>query len=157
MQWPERIVDGPNVTLIPDQIEYWSRIGKLAEENPDLPSEFIKGTLLGLQEIKDGDVREDKNRMAVFTSSELLCEQLKRLGIDNFITSYILQKSAVNSSVPFTLVPVEFHRRRAVAEISQDGRGLAQARGQPEPARQGGTACRETAAQGIRSHDPTSG
>jgi hypothetical protein len=26
---------------IPNQIEYWARIGKTALENPDLPTEFI--------------------------------------------------------------------------------------------------------------------
>lgn len=34
------------------QIEYWSRIGKLAEENPDLPFSFIQETLLALEESK---------------------------------------------------------------------------------------------------------
>ena len=31
---------------VPKQIEYWSRIGKTAEENPDLPYSFIKDILL---------------------------------------------------------------------------------------------------------------
>jgi hypothetical protein len=34
----------------PKQIEYWARIGKIAEENPDLPYDFIKGILLALEE-----------------------------------------------------------------------------------------------------------
>lgn len=38
------------------QIEYWCRIGKIAEENPDLPYSFIKDILIGLQEVKDNDV-----------------------------------------------------------------------------------------------------
>lgn len=38
---------------VPKQIEYWSRIGKLAEENPDLPFRFIQETLLALEESKD--------------------------------------------------------------------------------------------------------
>ena len=38
---------------IPKQIEYWSRIGKIAEENPDLPYSFIKDILLSKQEIND--------------------------------------------------------------------------------------------------------
>ncbi len=42
----------------PKQIEYWARIGRLAEENPDLPLEFIKGILIGLEEIKAGDVSD---------------------------------------------------------------------------------------------------
>ncbi|MAF97796.1 MAG: hypothetical protein CMH26_04095 [Micavibrio sp.] len=34
----------------PKQIEYWAKIGKIAEENPDLPYEFIKGVLLSMDE-----------------------------------------------------------------------------------------------------------
>jgi hypothetical protein len=35
---------------ISKQIEYWAKIGKIAEENPDLPYSFIKDILLGQQE-----------------------------------------------------------------------------------------------------------
>ena len=35
---------------IPKQIEYWSRIGKIAEENPDLSYSFIKNILLAKKE-----------------------------------------------------------------------------------------------------------
>ncbi len=35
---------------VPKQIEYWSRIGKIAEENADLPYSFIKDILLAQQE-----------------------------------------------------------------------------------------------------------
>ena len=38
---------------VPKQIEYWSRMGKLAEENPDLPFSFIQETLLALEESRD--------------------------------------------------------------------------------------------------------
>lgn len=34
------------------QIEYWATIGKVAEENPDLPFSFIKDTLMALEEAK---------------------------------------------------------------------------------------------------------
>lgn len=40
------------------QIEYWAKIGRIAEENPDLPYNAIKGILLGLEDIKIGDVEE---------------------------------------------------------------------------------------------------
>lgn len=36
---------------ISKQIEYWAKIGKVAEENPDLPYSFIKDILLGQQEV----------------------------------------------------------------------------------------------------------
>jgi hypothetical protein len=40
---------------IPKQIEYWSRIGKIAEENPDLTYTFIKDILMAQQEARDGE------------------------------------------------------------------------------------------------------
>ena len=35
---------------VPKQIEYWSLIGKIAEENPDLSYSFIKDILLAQKE-----------------------------------------------------------------------------------------------------------
>jgi hypothetical protein len=40
----------------PEQIEYWYRLGKLADENPDLPMAFIKGAMEGRLELESGDV-----------------------------------------------------------------------------------------------------
>jgi hypothetical protein len=40
---------------VPKQIEYWSRIGKIAEENPDMPYEFIKELLLAKDEAENGE------------------------------------------------------------------------------------------------------
>ena len=31
---------------IPNQIEFWAKIGKCALENPDLPTEFVKDLLI---------------------------------------------------------------------------------------------------------------
>jgi hypothetical protein len=42
----------------PKQIEHWAAIGKIAEENPDLPLGFVKDTLVGLEETKGGNVSE---------------------------------------------------------------------------------------------------
>ena len=53
-----RRVASVNSRSVPKQIEYWARIGKVAEENPDLPYSFIKGILLGKQELADGDLTE---------------------------------------------------------------------------------------------------
>lgn len=36
------------------QIEHWAHIGKIAEENPDLPYSFIQDLLLSLEEHKGG-------------------------------------------------------------------------------------------------------
>lgn len=35
---------------VPEQIEFWARLGKTAEENPELPTHFIKNTLLAIAE-----------------------------------------------------------------------------------------------------------
>ncbi|MDR2952053.1 MAG: ParD-like family protein [Treponema sp.] len=41
-----------NSRSVPKQIEHWAKIGKIAEENPDLPYEFIQKILEARQEIK---------------------------------------------------------------------------------------------------------
>ena len=35
---------------VPKQIEYWSKIGRIAEENPDLPFAMIRDILISDQE-----------------------------------------------------------------------------------------------------------
>ncbi|MEZ5690981.1 MAG: ParD-like family protein [Rickettsiales bacterium] len=53
---------------LPKQIEHWSRIGKIAEDNPDLPYSFIHELLLSIEEVRDGEVSDfilpenDKNQ-----------------------------------------------------------------------------------------------
>lgn len=37
----------------PKQIEYWANIGKIAEENPDLPYSFIKEIMISKAELAD--------------------------------------------------------------------------------------------------------
>jgi hypothetical protein len=36
------------------QVEFWARIGKIAEENPDLNFNDIKDLLIGLEQVKAG-------------------------------------------------------------------------------------------------------
>ena len=36
------------------QIEYWAKVGRIAEDNPELPFAFIKETLIGVEEIEAG-------------------------------------------------------------------------------------------------------
>lgn len=36
------------------QIEYWARIGKIAEQNPDIPYTLIKEILIGMEELDSG-------------------------------------------------------------------------------------------------------
>ena len=40
---------------VPKQIEYWSQIGKIAEENPDLPFSMIRDILIADQEAPAGE------------------------------------------------------------------------------------------------------
>jgi hypothetical protein len=40
------------------QIEHWARIGKCAEENPDLTYSLIKEIMIGLAELEQGESSE---------------------------------------------------------------------------------------------------
>lgn len=40
---------------VPKQIEYWSQIGKIAQENPDLPFSMIREILIADQESVVGE------------------------------------------------------------------------------------------------------
>ena len=42
---------------VPKQIEYWSRIGKIAEENPELPFSMIREILIADQEDTVGEYK----------------------------------------------------------------------------------------------------
>ncbi|KOR29263.1 hypothetical protein TI03_02760 [Achromatium sp. WMS1] len=44
---------------VPKQIEYWSHIGKIAEENPDLPFNIIRDILLADLEDPVGEYQFD--------------------------------------------------------------------------------------------------
>lgn len=41
---------------IPKQIEYWAKIGRIAEDNPDLTFNFISETLLAQSEVSKNKV-----------------------------------------------------------------------------------------------------
>jgi transcription elongation factor GreA-like protein len=41
---------------IAGQIEYWAKIGRIVEENPDLTYEFIKNILIAQEEVEAGKV-----------------------------------------------------------------------------------------------------
>ena len=45
---------------VPKQIEYWARLGKAVEDNPELPLQFIKDTLLAIAETNAGQLSEYK-------------------------------------------------------------------------------------------------
>lgn len=39
---------------VPKQIEHWAKIGKIMIENPDLPYEFVRETLISTAEVNKG-------------------------------------------------------------------------------------------------------
>ena len=41
---------------VPRQIEHWAKIGRIAEENPDLPYNFIQDILKAKVEMDNGEV-----------------------------------------------------------------------------------------------------
>lgn len=41
---------------VPKQIEHWAKIGRIAEDNPDLSYDFIRESLLAREEINNGEV-----------------------------------------------------------------------------------------------------
>ena len=41
---------------VAEQIEYWARLGKVAEENPDLPIPMLQDMLVSLDELKAGNL-----------------------------------------------------------------------------------------------------
>ncbi len=40
------------------QIEYWAKIGKIAEENPDLSFSQIKEIMIGIEQLESNDKTE---------------------------------------------------------------------------------------------------
>jgi mRNA interferase RelE/StbE len=53
-----RLVSAVDNRSITGQIEHWARIGKCAEENPDLPYQLIKEILMGVEELDQGEYSE---------------------------------------------------------------------------------------------------
>jgi DNA polymerase III psi subunit len=41
---------------VAEQIEYWARLGKVAEENPDLPIHMLQDMLVSMEELKAGNL-----------------------------------------------------------------------------------------------------
>jgi hypothetical protein len=42
---------------IAEQIEYWARLGKVAEENPDLPIPMLQDMFVSEEEVKAGNLK----------------------------------------------------------------------------------------------------
>jgi hypothetical protein len=41
---------------VSEQIEYWARLGKVVEENPDLPINVLQDMLVSIEEVKVGNL-----------------------------------------------------------------------------------------------------
>ena len=41
---------------VAEQIEYWAPLGKVAEENPDLPIPMLQDMLVSIEEVKAGNL-----------------------------------------------------------------------------------------------------
>jgi hypothetical protein len=51
-----------NHRSVPKQIEHWAQIGRIAEDNPDLPFEFIRDSLVATAELNQGKVTKYARR-----------------------------------------------------------------------------------------------
>ena len=40
------------------QIEYWAKIGKIAEENPDVPFSLLRELLIGIEQLESNEGTE---------------------------------------------------------------------------------------------------
>ncbi len=40
------------------QIEYWAKIGKIAEENPDIPFSLLREILIGIEQLNSNEGTE---------------------------------------------------------------------------------------------------
>ncbi len=55
-----RVISTVENRSLTGQIEYWVKIGKCAEENPDLTFNLIKEILIGVEELEEGQGTEYK-------------------------------------------------------------------------------------------------
>ncbi len=50
-----RLVSAVDDRSITGQIEHWAKVGKCAEENPELTYGLVKDILIGLEELEQGE------------------------------------------------------------------------------------------------------
>ena len=53
-----RLLGAVESRSVTGQIEHWARVGKCAEENPDLTYRLIKDILIGIEELEQGESTE---------------------------------------------------------------------------------------------------
>lgn len=57
---PARVLAKVENRSLGGQIEHWAKIGKIAEENPELNYKMIKDILISLEEARNGETEEYK-------------------------------------------------------------------------------------------------
>lgn len=55
-----RLISAVENRSVTGQIEHWARIGKCAEDNPELTYRVIKDILIGVEELNQGESTEYK-------------------------------------------------------------------------------------------------
>ena len=53
-----RLISAVDNRSVTGQIEHWARVGKCAEENPELTYRVIKDILVGVEELNQGESSE---------------------------------------------------------------------------------------------------
>lgn len=53
-----RLISAVDNRSVTGQIEHWARVGKCAEENPELTCRVIKDILVGVEELERGESSE---------------------------------------------------------------------------------------------------
>lgn len=53
---------------IPEQIEHWVKVGRIAEDNPELPYSFIRDISLAQAEIENDKIKKYVRRTVIFDS-----------------------------------------------------------------------------------------
>lgn len=53
-----RLISAVENRSVTGQIEHWARVGKCAEENPELTYRVIKDILIGVEELDQGESSE---------------------------------------------------------------------------------------------------
>lgn len=53
-----RLVSAVDNRSVTGQIEHWARVGKCAEDNPELTYRVIKNILIGVEELDQGESSE---------------------------------------------------------------------------------------------------
>lgn len=52
-----KVVALQNQRTVAEQIEFWVRLGRAAEENPDLSSQMLIDLLVSIEDVNQGNVR----------------------------------------------------------------------------------------------------